>query len=100
MKAKLWSIVALITVFGLALNAGAFAAEQPSLEQDHDNTFSWSSVVRPLGIATLCCLCATFLTGLFRRKLRSRFLKIHLPLAIAAVTLGLTHGLLIFILYG
>jgi len=98
MKTKVTSILVLSAALVLAMNAGTFAAEH----SDHENEsmFSWFSLVRPLGIATLSCLCATFLTGLFRRKLRIRFLKIHLPLAIAAVVLGLSHGLLIFILYG
>ncbi|MFH1715722.1 MAG: hypothetical protein ABIF19_00090 [Planctomycetota bacterium] len=98
MKTKVLSILVLMAALVLAMNSGTFAAEQS--DHEHNSAFSWFSLVRPLGIATLCCLCATFLTGLFRKKLRARFLKIHLPLAIAAVTLGLTHGLLIFILYG
>lgn len=97
MKIKVWSILLLSAALILAMNAGAFAAEHS--DHEHTSTFSWFSLVRPLGIATLTCLCATFLTGLLRRKLKARFLKIHLPLAIAAVTLGLSHGLLIFILY-
>lgn len=100
MKTKALSIVLLSAVLGLALSTGAFAAEQTANEQNSDVAFSWSSLVEPLGITTLCCVGATFLTGLFRRKLRARFLKIHLPLATAAVALGLTHGLLVFILYG
>ena len=98
MKTKVMSILILSAALILATNAGAFATEHSGPEQT--STFSWFSLVRPLGIATLTCLFATFLTGLFRRKLRARFLKIHLPLAIAAVVLGLSHGLLIFILYG
>jgi len=98
MNTKVTSILVLSAALILAMNAGAFAAEHSNHE--HTSTFSWFSLVRPLGIATLSCLCATFLTGLFRKKLRARFLKIHPPLAIAAVVLGLSHGLLIFILYG
>jgi len=98
MNTKVLSILVLTAALVLATNAGTFAAEHS--DHEHESTFSWFSLVRPLGIATLTCLCATFLTGLLRRKLRARFLKIHLPLAIAAVALGLSHGLLVFILYG
>ncbi|MHC4424596.1 MAG: hypothetical protein ACYSYV_00705 [Planctomycetota bacterium] len=99
MKAKVLSIMLLIAVCGFAVSGDVFAGEQGGHEHNQSSTFSWFSLVRPLGIATLCFVCATFLTGLFRRKLRVRFLKIHLPLAITALILGLTHGLLVFILY-
>jgi hypothetical protein len=99
MKAKVLSIILLIAVCGFALSAGVFAGEQAGNELSHSITFSWFSLVRPLGIATICFVCVTFLTGLFRKKLRARFLKIHLPLAITSLVLGLTHGLLVFILY-
>ncbi len=98
MKTKVMQILVFSAALILIMNTGALAAEHS--DHEHTSTFSWFSLVRPLGITTLSCLCATFLTGLFRRKLRARFLKIHLPLAIAAVALGLSHGLLIFILYG
>lgn len=99
MRARVLSIVVAMCVCGFMLNAGAFAGEPGGQEADRGLKFSWFSVVEPLGIATLSVVGLTFLTGLFRRKLRARFLKIHLPLAVAAVTLGLTHGLLVLILY-
>ncbi|MBC8471600.1 MAG: hypothetical protein H8D56_19230 [Planctomycetes bacterium] len=86
--------------WGLALSENAFANDQAS-QEDHDpSSFSLLFMVKPLGIATLCLVFTTFLTGLFRRKLRLKFLKIHLPLAIISVFLGLTHGVLVLILYG
>ncbi len=99
MKGRIRSIIFLVGVCGLDLSADAFADEQAGNESSGGNRFSWFAMVRPLGIATLSLICVTFLTGLFRKKLRTRFLKIHLPLAIAAVTLGLIHGVLVFILY-
>lgn len=99
MKGWITFIVLPVVVCGLALTADAFAGEQAGSESSGGFTFSWFAMVRPLGIATLSLICVTFITGLFRRKLRTRFLKIHLPLAIAAVTLGLTHGILVFVLY-
>ncbi len=67
---------------------------------EHETSFSVHSLIKPLGIATLSCITATFIAGLFRKKLRTKFLKIHLPLAIISLILGLTHGLLVLILWG
>ena len=86
--------------WGLASSKNAFANDQASHEDHDSGSFSLSFLVKPLGIATLCLVFVTFLTGLFRRKLRQKFLKIHLPLAIISVILGLTHGILVMILYG
>ena len=99
MKTKVLSIGVAMGVCGFLLNAGAFADEQGAGESGSGFTFSWFSLIQPLGIATLSLVGLTFLTGLLRKKLRRRFLKIHLPLAIATVVLGLSHGLLVFILY-
>jgi len=43
------------------------------------------SLVKPLGIATLTFVNATLLTGLFRRKLGRKFLKLHILLAVISV---------------
>lgn len=99
MRAKVLSIVVAVLVCGFLLNAGAFAGEQSTGQSESGSTFSWYSLIQPLGIATLSVVALTFLTGLLRKKLRKKFLKIHLPLAIAALALGISHGLLVFILY-
>ena len=99
MRAKVLLIVVAVGVCGFVLNASAFADEQGGEEGATGFAFSWFSLIQPLGIATLSLVVLTFLTGLLRRKLRRKFLKIHLPLAILAVILGLSHGLLILILY-
>ncbi|UCE48169.1 MAG: hypothetical protein JSW47_21540 [Phycisphaerales bacterium] len=99
MRTKVLSVVLAMAACGFIMNACAFAG-QPSGEQSEPGfTFSWFSLVKPLGIATLSVVAVTFLTGLFRRKLRARFLRIHLPLAVAALILGIAHGVLVFILY-
>ncbi|HEC03658.1 MAG TPA: hypothetical protein ENI81_09000 [Phycisphaerales bacterium] len=95
MKTRLLSIIVAALVCGFLLDGSALAGEQSG----SGPAFSWYSLVKPLGIATLSLVALTFLTGLLRKKLRRRFLNIHLPLAAAALTLGLAHGLLIFILY-
>ncbi len=96
MKVRILSIVVAMGVCGFLLNAPALAGEQ---ETAGGSTFSWFSLIQPFGLTTLSLVVLTFLTGLLRKKLRRKFLKIHLPLAIAALSFGLTHGLLVFILY-
>jgi len=94
-------IFLLVFIFwGLALSENAFADDQAGHEDHGPSSFSLFSLVEPLGITTLSLVFTTFLTGLFRRKLRQKFLKIHMPLAIISVILGLTHGILVLILYG
>jgi hypothetical protein len=99
MRTKVLSVVVAMGVCGFLLSSGAFAAEHGAGESETGPTFQWFSLIQPLGIATLSVVALTFLTGLLRKKLRRKFLRIHLPLAIAALTLGLSHGLLVFILY-
>jgi hypothetical protein len=99
---KTYILIFLLTFifWTLGLSKNVFANDEVSNEGHDHQSFSLSILVEPLGIATLCFVSATFLTGLFRRKLRQKFLKIHQPLAIISVTLGLTHGILVMILYG
>ncbi len=99
MGTKVLSIAVAMGICGFLLSSGAFAGEQGTGESGSGFTFSWFSLMQPLGIATLSLVALTFLTGLLRRKLRRKFVKIHLPLAIAALVLGVAHGLLVFILY-
>lgn len=64
------------------------------------STITLFSLIKPLGIATLSFVCATLLTGLFRRKLGRKFLKLHLLLAVTSVILGFTHCILVLVLFG
>lgn len=99
MKSYLLPIISALVFLGFVFSGSALADELGGHEHQHNSSFSLFSLVRPLGIATLSFVSATFLTGLFRRKLRRRFLKVHLALAIISVILGLTHGILVFVLY-
>lgn len=100
MKSIVMIILVILFLLGAAFERGAQAAEDTSHEQEHESRFSLFSLVKPLGIATLCLVGTTFLTGLFRRKLGKKFLKVHVPLAVTSVILGLAHGTLVFILFG
>jgi len=100
MKACMSAVLVTLVLVAAGLGQGAQAAQNTGNEHEHESSFSVSSLVEPLGIATLCCVSVTFLTGLFRRKLGKKFLKLHLPLAVTSVALGVTHGTLVLVLYG
>jgi hypothetical protein len=100
MNPKLTLIMGPILLIWLLTANQAPAADQAENEQHASASFNWFAMVKPLGIATLSVLCLTFLAGLFRRKLGRRFRKLHIALAITSVSLGLCHGILVFILFG
>jgi hypothetical protein len=95
MKLYIMPIATGIICLGLIFSENTFAAES----NDTQSSFSLSFLIAPLGAATLSFVSATFLTGLFRRKLGRRFLKLHLYLAVISIILGLTHGILVFVLF-
>jgi hypothetical protein len=76
----------------------ALADEGGSHEHEHGFDFSLFSFIRPLGICALSLVLITFGTGLFRRKLARRFLKVHKALAWLAVGVALCHGILVLVL--
>ena len=78
----------------------ALADEGGTHEHEHGTGFSWFSLVEPLGISALTCVLITFGTGLLRRRLRTRFLRVHRVFAWLAVGLGLVHGILVLTLFG
>ncbi|HUW19311.1 MAG TPA: hypothetical protein VMW16_08420 [Sedimentisphaerales bacterium] len=100
MKASILLILPALVLLCAVLGERAAAAEQDGQEHNHQGHFSLFSLVEPLGIATLSFVSATFATGLFRRRLGRRFLKVHLLLGIVSVILGFTHGVLVFLLFG
>jgi hypothetical protein len=51
----------------------------------------------PLGITTYSLLVLTLCTGLLRRKLKRRFLKIHTPLAFTALAVATLHALTVLL---
>jgi hypothetical protein len=61
--------------------------------------FNFISLIEPLGITALTLLLATVATGLFRRKLKRRFLTIHKILAALTVTVALCHAILVMVLF-
>jgi|SRR3989304_8453454 len=100
MKPRILLTLSAVVLLGAVRLATAGAAESSHGEHDNGVAIGWFSIVKPVGIAALSSVCLTFLTGLFRRKLGRRFRRIHVTLATIAVILGLSHGLLVFVLFG
>ncbi len=99
MKPYLLLVLSALVLIVLLLDETALSNEHSDHEHSQSTSFSLFSLVQPLGIATLCFVCATFATGLFRKMLHRKFLKVHLVLAIIACLLGLSHGILVIVLY-
>jgi len=67
--------------------------------QEQKSSISLYSFIRPLGICALSSVLVTFGTGLFRRKLGKRFLKVHRTFAWLTAGLALCHGILVLALF-
>jgi hypothetical protein len=100
MKINIFLLLSAFVLLGFVLNDAALSIEQSDSGRSQGNSFSFVSLIRPLGIATLCFVFITVATGLFRRQLRRAFLKVHLLFAIIACLLALAHGILVFVLFG
>lgn len=104
MKSYTLLILMALVFLGAALSnsflESALAAENTAHEHNHYNyeSFSLSSLVKPLGICALSSLLITFLAGLFRRKLGRRFLKMHRTFAFLTVIIAVFHGILVLVL--
>ncbi len=83
----------------LCLRNVAVADESGSHEHEHEFGVSLFSFVKPLGICALGSALVTFGTGLFRRKLGRRFLKVHKIFAWLTVGFALCHGILVLALF-
>jgi len=81
------------------LQGSALADEGGIHEHEHGSGISLSSLIEPLGICALSLVLITFGTGLFRRKLGRRFLKIHRIFAYLAAGFALCHGILVMTLF-
>jgi hypothetical protein len=101
MKPKMLLLLAIIFFWGVALSDSAFPAEDAGHKHNHSEyrTFSFFSLVKPLGICALSSLLITFLIGLFRRKLGRRFLKVHMTFAFVTIIIALFHGILVLVLF-
>lgn len=83
----------------LSFSSVAFAGEADGHEQGHGAGISLFSFVKPLGLCALGSALVAFATGLFRRKLGKRFLKVHRTFAWLTVGFALCHGSLVLALF-
>jgi len=79
MKKQNVGLVISISIVIIVLSVCTVALANESSANNRSNRFHFSvfELIETLGICTLVSLLITFLTGLFRRRLRRKFLKIH-----------------------
>jgi hypothetical protein len=90
-------LVLLLALF--CLSNTTLADEGGARGNESKSGISLFSVVRPLGICALSSVLVTFGTGLFRRKLGKRFLRVHRTFAWLTMGLALCHGILVLALF-
>jgi len=93
------AITMLVLLLVSCLSDVALADEGGADVHEHEAGISLFSFVKPLGIIALSLVLITFGTGLFRRKLSRRFLKVHKFCAWLAVGLAICHGILVLSLF-
>lgn len=98
MSAKTKTLLILMLVL-FCLLSPALADDGGARGNESKPGISLFSVVQPLGICALSSVLVTFGTGLFRRKLGKRFLKIHRTFAWLTIGLALCHGILVLALF-
>ncbi len=98
MRLSVLLIPAVIIFLGFILCSSVLASEETGSAAHHESSLSLLPLIEPLGICALSSLLITFLTGLFRRRLGRRFMKVHLIFAILTVVIALFHGTLVLVL--
>ncbi|OHB80463.1 MAG: hypothetical protein A2Z25_03720 [Planctomycetes bacterium RBG_16_55_9] len=94
------AIVMLVLLWVLScLSDAALADEGGAHEHEHKFGLSFFSFVKPLGACALGSAMVTFGTGLFRRKLGRRFLKVHKTFAWLTIGFALCHAILVLALF-
>ena len=92
------AIMILALFFVLSCFSNVALADEGS-EHEHGSGISLFSFVEPLGISALTLVLITFGTGLLRRRLGRRFLKVHKIFAFLTVGVALCHGILVLALF-
>jgi hypothetical protein len=88
-----------IVIIILSISTATLADESSADNQSNGFHFSVIELVEALGICTLVSLLITFLTGLFRKKLKRNFLLIHKIFAWLTIILALSHGISVMIVF-
>ena len=88
-----------IVIIVLSICTVALADESSANNQSDGLHFSVFELIEALGVCALVSLLTTFLTGLFRRRLKRKFLKIHKIFAWLTIILALSHGITVMIVF-
>lgn len=101
MKARISDYLPALLVFFVFLyfTNTVFADQINGSTQEDKFAFSLFSFVKPLGVCTLGLLLITFSSGLFRKKLKRRFMKTHTIFAWLTIIFALCHGILVAVLF-
>ena len=89
----------MLTLLAVVLFLPGIALADQSGGHGYEFSFSRFSLVKLLGGCALGSALVTFGTGLFRRKLGRRFLKVHKIFAWLTIGFALCHGILILVLF-
>jgi hypothetical protein len=93
------TMAAMFALLLIVLYLPNVALADESGSHGHEFGFSLFSFIKLLGGCALGLALATFGTGLFRRKLGRRFLKVHKIFAWLTVGFALCHGILVLVLF-
>lgn len=99
MKRNTFALIGVTVAACMAIGLLGFAQVVSAEEVMVEGGFSWVSFIKPLGVCTFCLLMATVLTGLFRRELKRKFLKIHTLFAVLTLISAVFHGVLVILLF-
>ena len=99
MKANTFTLIAVTVAACMAIGLFGFAQVAFAEGVTAEGGFSWISFIEPLGVCTFCLLVLTVLTGLFRRELKRKFLKIHTLFAVLTLISAVFHGVLVILLF-
>ena len=88
-----------IVIIFLSICRAALADANSTESQSNGFGLSVFTLIEALGVCALVSLLITFLTGLFRRKVGRRFLKIHRFFAWLTIILALSHGVTVMIVF-
>ena len=99
MKRNTFALIAVTVAACMAIGLLGFAQVVSAEEVTAEGGFSWIPFIKPLGVCTFCLLMATVLTGLFRRQLKRKFLRIHTLFAVLTLIAAVFHGALVVLLF-
>ena len=90
-------LFSLLPFFALAHEGHAEQTE--AVATSFSLSFPLYRLIVPLGVATYLLIILTALSGIFRRKLKRRFMPLHKTLVILTICVATTHALIAWLGY-